>query len=101
MDLALNNLQRLICLKPNQPHTHTRIYIYIYEQDLSFVYSYLNGFKYFYLTKIQFSIYHLFVHPSMFLPTPPPYEQDATSGQFLEAFNRFEFKVFLLFNGWP
>ena len=29
MDLALNNLQRLICHKPKQP-TNAYIYIYIY-----------------------------------------------------------------------
>ena len=36
MDLALNNLQRLICLKPKQTniqtytHTYTHVFIYIY-----------------------------------------------------------------------
>ena len=50
MDLALNNLQRLICHKTNQP-----------TNQPTFIYRQLNGPKFCYVTQtFEFNIQHLF-----------------------------------------
>ena len=57
MDLALNNLQRLICQKKNNQSTNQPTNVIRHQ---SFVYTYLNGERSLFLT-IQFSVRHLLV----------------------------------------
>ena len=66
MDLALNNLQRLICHKTQPTNQHIFLITFLNETEL-IIWTQLNGFSYFYLIRIiLFIINHLFAHSLMF-----------------------------------